>query len=542
MAFDYIVVGGGSSGCVVAAELARDPDVHVLLLEAGDPADANPESLLTDGYKEAFINDRLMWDRFSTPQRGLGGRRIFLGSGRGMGGSGSINAMVYTRGAAADYEGWPEGWRWDDLHEDFRELEARLDVRRRSPTDFTEACIAAAEDAGFRRKEDLNDGDLSGVLGHEWMNFRGQQRRSSYVAFLRDEDRPNLTVRTNARTRRVLLDDRQRATGVEYACGDAIHRVMARREVILCAGALETPKLLMLSGIGAESDLRPLGIDVRAHRPEVGANLHDHPNVSMFFLGQSDVDCYYPQLYGFHRARQASDLPSGQSDTCYVFYPARSSFREGMMRMVPTMVLPPALYTGTSLPQWIRAGIGKAFDTATVQRLVARLYGIVVILGKPKSRGQLRLGGADPQTPALIDPAYFAAPEDMETLVQGVGLARRIARARPLQAWGNRELVPGSWARGRRAVESFIRRNVMTTYHYAGTCRMGADDGAVVDPELRLRGVEGLRVADASVVPFTPVSAMNAPSMVVGLRAARLALRARADADRNGRAAAAASA
>ncbi|HXV37915.1 MAG TPA: GMC family oxidoreductase N-terminal domain-containing protein, partial [Myxococcota bacterium] len=194
--FDYVVVGAGSAGCIVAAELAADPACSVLLLEAGDPAESHPETLRADGYKDAFANDRLISERFSVPQRGCAGRRVFLGSGRGMGGSGSVNGMVYTRGAREDFEEWPTGWRWDDVAPDFTALEARLRVRRREPTEFTQACVAAAEAAGFRHALDLNAGDLSRVLGYEWMNFEGDARRSSYVAFLEGRARENLEIGT----------------------------------------------------------------------------------------------------------------------------------------------------------------------------------------------------------------------------------------------------------------------------------------------------------------------------------------------------------
>ncbi|HEY8429414.1 MAG TPA: GMC family oxidoreductase N-terminal domain-containing protein, partial [Sandaracinaceae bacterium] len=197
--FDYIVVGGGSSGCIVAAELSADPDVRVLLLEHGDSAEEHPETLGASTYKTAFANDRLVWERFSIVDARWGDRRLFQGSGRGLGGGSSINAMVYTRGAKLDYDEWPSGWRWSDVEENFRAIEARLRPNRRPPTRFTEVCLEAAQAAGFRRKEDLNDGDLSGVLGYEWMNYEGESRRGSYVAYLKPAlGRPNLVVRTRA--------------------------------------------------------------------------------------------------------------------------------------------------------------------------------------------------------------------------------------------------------------------------------------------------------------------------------------------------------
>jgi choline dehydrogenase len=527
--FDYVIVGGGSAGCIIAEALSKDPQQRVLLLEAGLHASESPETLAADQYKQAFINPELLWERFSVPQSRCNSARLFQGSGRGLGGSGAVNAMVYTRGSAYDYNSWElPGWRWQEVIPDFRAIEQTLGIHRLPPTRFTESCIAAAEESGFQRKEDLNDGTLCGFLGYEWMNLDPQhnERRSSYVSFLRPhEGRSNLEIRTGAQVQRLLLTPQDgsnsvaKAEGVEYRKGNSLHRIRVRREVILSAGALESPRLLLLSGVGAGAALQRVGIPVVVDLPAVGQNLMDHPNVSVFFLGRAESDCKWAQLYGFHRVGQ--HVPDGEADSCFVFYSARSSFREGMLRMLPTMALPQTLYQLGWPKRMLQALIRGAFRIGAVQRFVNRMYGVVVILGKPESRGQVRLASPHPSDAALIDPGYFSAAADLETMIRGVELARKMAASQSLRSYGNRELIPGARSHSRDRIARFIKQNVMTTYHYAGTCRLGIDAESVVDERLRVRKIAGLRVADASVIPSVPVSAMNAPSMLIGYRAAR---------------------
>ncbi|MCA9524398.1 MAG: GMC family oxidoreductase [Myxococcales bacterium] len=522
--FDIVICGGGSAGCVVAGRLCElDPTLRVALVEAGDEPARNPEVLRADGYKDAFANDAVIWERFSAPQPGCDDHRLFVGSGRGLGGSGSVNAMVYTRGARADFDAWElDGWRWDDLVEDFAAVERVLRLNRRPPTTMTEVCIEAAEQVGFERATDFNDGRLSGRLGYEWMNYDGDERRSSYVSFLLPKrDHPNLDVMTRTRVQRLLVDG-DRVTGVEVHDAEGRPRVLeAKREVVLAAGAIETPKLLLLSGIGPREAIEPHGIRLRHELTGVGANFHDHPNVTLFFRGKQAVDFNYPQLYGFHRANPWTDWTEDEADVCYVFYPARSSFREALVRLLPGIALPQPLYRVDALRQGMREGVKLAFESQTLRDFIARIYGLVVILGKPQSRGSVRLRSASPADEALVDPAYFSDPADMDTMIFAVRHARRIANALPLCRWGNDELMPG-WSKTNHIdLERFIRGNAMTTYHFAGTCRMGHDAASVVDTRLRVRGLRGLRIADASVIPTVPVSALNAPSMLIGYRAAR---------------------
>lgn len=527
-AFDYVIVGGGSAGCIVAARLASESEASVLLLELGERGEDNPETLIVDGYKHAFLNDRVMWPKYTTPQPGCLDKSMFVGSGRGLGGSGAINAMVYLRSSVSDFDDWAApSWRWSEVVGDFERLERIIDPHRRAPTDFCEACIEAAEHAGFRRGDDLNDGDLDGVLGYEWMNYRGEQRRSTYVAFLQPAlDRPNLRVETGARVERLIFDADRRICAVEYVHAGVRRRVAVGREAVLCAGAVESAKLLMLSGLGPGEVLRRHGIESLLEHPQIGRNFQDHPNVALFYAGRREVDAKYPQLYGFHRASpDTPHLRPGQPDTCYVFYPAKSSLREMMLRMLPTLVLPAALRERGPWRQGIRSAVSLAFERAWVREFVTRVYGLIVILGKPRSRGSVELGGPRAEDPARIDPAYFSHADDLQTMIDGLRLARRIAAAPALQQWGARELFPGGWMDAPKLLEGFVRANAMTTYHFAGSCSLGAGEAGVVDEQLRVRGIEGVRVADASVIPVVPVSALHAPTMLIGFRAADMLLR-----------------
>jgi choline dehydrogenase len=519
-AYDYVVVGGGSAGCIVAAELARR--ARVLLLEGGPRAEEHPETLTAAGYKDAFINDAVMGERFTVRQREAAKQRVFAGTGTVMGGSGSVNGMVYTRGARVDYAEWPEGWRWDDVQADFRALERVLRPNRRPATEWTEACISAAVANGFARKEDLNDGDLSNVIGYEWMSYENEARRSSYVSFIKDAGAlPNLDIRTGARAHRIVFDADQRAVAVEYEHDGARATVEVKREVVLSAGALETPKLLLLSGVGPADHLRAMGIDVVADRPSIGAGLHDHPNVPVFFRADREIDCRFPQLYSFYRTNPDSALPDGQSDTCYVYWPAPSAMKQMTQRMLPPMVVPEPLY-GPRSRAFVRSLVALAFKIPAVQRFTDRLFGIILILGKPQSRGTLRLAAADANKPALIDPAYYSDAEDLATMVHGVRKARQIGHSAGLAEWGARELRPGKRTQSDQAIARYVRKNTITTYHFAGTCAMGTGEAAAIDTELRVRGVKGVRVADASAIPVTPVSALNAPSMLIGYRCAQM--------------------
>jgi len=517
--FDYIVVGGGSAGCVVAGRLAEANIGSVVLIEKGDRAEANPETLSSDGFKYAFANDKVMLDRMSAPQSACNGRTLYTGSGKGMGGSGGVNGMVYTRGNQQDFDQWPKGWKWQDVVPAFEGLEKRLRIRHREATTFTEIALTAAEAAGFKRKHGMNDGNLNGFMGYNDMNFEAETRRNSYVAFLKDSPSNNLTVHTNALTHRILFEG-ERAIGVEVELKGKKQILRASKEVILCAGALETPKLLMLSGVGPKEHLASFNIPLVKDVPAIGSNLHDHPNVTFFMQGRKPVDFGYPQVYGFFRANAQLDLPVDQADTCIAWLAAPITMQQSMKRMAPATLANGKYFFNPVIKGLMRFFMDLVLLLPPVNKFINNLYGIVVILGKPLSRGTLRLASKNANDPAIVDPAFYQNPVDMETLLNGVEMAKKIAAHEGLKAWGNKPLAPASRSSKREVLKKWIYNSTMTTFHYCGTCSMGEGSDAPVDTQLKLKGIQNLRIADASAIPVIPVSALNAPSMMVGYRAA----------------------
>jgi choline dehydrogenase len=520
--FDYIVIGAGSAGCIVAARLAETRMGTVLLLETGAGEEQNPEILAADGFKDAFANDHTMHDRLSLPQGKLVKRPIYAGSGRGMGGSGSVNGTVYTRGDAQDFACWPSGWQWDDVVPAYEAVEQRLRVRFRQPTALTERCIRAAESIGFTQKNSLNDGDLNGFIGYNDMNFEGELRRSSYVAFILDNAAAQLdllTIRTHSTLQRIIFDDNKTAVAIEYCESGVTKQALIRREIILCAGALETPKLLMLSGVGPQPELAKFAIPPVLHVESIGKNLQDHPMVCLFYEGKQASDFGFPQLYGFHRFNTALSLPDTQADTCLTLFAAAAVMRHTLHRMMPLMLLPQALYRYRILRRAIRTAVDTAFKLPPLKNFVSRLYGVVVILGKPVSRGQLRLRSVNPSDSAHIDLAYFAHADDLTTITAGIQQTLQMMQHPSMAEWGNKLVSTGAASSDEQTLQKWIEKSVATSFHFAGTCTMGEADHAPVDSRLRLKGTRNVRVADASVIPEVPVSALNAPTMMIGYRA-----------------------
>ena len=480
-----------------------------------------------DGFKYCFANDNVMLDRFSEKQHAMSGRTVYQGTGTTMGGSGSVNGMVYTRGDKADYDVWPKGWQWNDIVPAFEAVEEQLKPQHRKATQFTQAAVDAWVNTGRKHKDGLNDGDLAGYIGHNAMNYQGDRRASSYIAYLHDQPLENLTIVNHCLTHKVIFDN-QRAVAVELEIkGEArkngigrLQRIRANKEIILCAGALETPKLLMLSGVGPVGDLQRYQIPLVLEQAYIGANLHDHPNVCLFYKGKQKLDFGYPQLYAFDRVNpMLSLMKASQPDTCFAFFAAPITLHQSMHRMIPALALPKRLYPIKALRNAFRWLIDLAFKLPALNNMIDNMYGIVVILGKPESRGLLRLQSNDVRDQALIDPAYYQSANDMKTMIKGIEIAQDMAADSSLVAWGSTPLSGGGKTKNADALRKFIKGATMTTFHFCGTCKMGESESSPVDAELKLKGISGLRIADASVIPEVPVSAINAPSMMIGYRA-----------------------
>ncbi|OXI78455.1 glucose-methanol-choline oxidoreductase [Burkholderia sp. AU31652] len=522
--FDYLVVGGGSAGSVLASRLTEDPDVTLCLFEAGGTGDGWPVTV--PAALVLMIPSKLNnWAFETVPQKGLQGRRGYQPRGKALGGSSAINAMVYTRGHHADYDDWAalgnEGWGWNDVFPYFKRSEhnERLgnewhgrggplwvsDLRTDNP--FQARWLDAARECGLPVTDDFNGAEQEGV-GIYQVTQKNGERWSAARAYLFPhlKTRGNLTVETGAQVRRIVFDGK-RAVGVEVTRGGNVETVWAKKEVILSAGALQSPQLLMLSGVGPKDELERHGIQVVADLPGVGENLQDHPDFVVSYKTNS-LDALGVSVRGAIKTlgdiRQYRNSRTGTLTT---------NFAEGgaFLKTRPDLDRPDVQ---------MHFVVGPVSDHGRKVRLGHGLSCHVCLL-RPKSRGSVKLRSADPLDAPLIDPAFLDHDDDLEVLVEGYKLTRRLMAAPSMARFVTEDLF-ASRSRSDDDIRALLRERTDTVYHPVGTCRMGNDALAVVDSQLRVRGTEGLRVVDASIMPTLVGANTNAPTIMIGEKASDL--------------------
>ncbi len=521
--FDYVVVGAGSAGAVVAARLSEDPATRVLLLEAG-PLDKQTEIHIPAAFSKLFKTP-LDWDYASTPQASIGGRSLYSPRGKMLGGTSSMNAQVYLRGHREDFDEWARngcvGWGYDDLLRYFTQAEDNvrgasayhgvggpLRVEElRDPNPLARAFVAACEQVGLPRLEDANaQPTLTEGAGIPQVTQKRGKRWSTADAYLRPAikaKRPNLVVAVNAHATRVLFDANRRATGVEYRQAGITRTATARKEVILSGGTYNSPQFLLLSGIGPAEHLRAHGIAVVVDAPEVGANLQDHAIAPVYA-----------------ETRQPITLLAAEKLQHVVNFLLRgrgmltSNVVEGFAfaRTDPSLSAPDV--------EILFAPVLFLDEGLTAPTVHGFSMGPMVL--KPRSRGTVTLRSADPLDKPVIDPHFLEDADDLERLARGVELTRRILQAPAFAPYVAREMAPGAQAETPEGVVAYIRQKAHNIFHPVGTCRMGADERSVVDLALRVRGVEGLRVVDASVMPSVTRGHTHAPAVAIGEKAADL--------------------
>ncbi len=499
--YDYIVIGAGSAGCVVANRLTENPEKTVLLLEAGNP-DTKPEIQIPLECTN-LLGTEVDWGYFSEPEPYLGNRQIFHPRGKVLGGSSSINFLLYVRGNPHDYDHWQElgnpGWSYQDVLPYFKKSEhqqrgasqyhgvdGELSVSDIiNPAPISQRFIDAAVSLGYDHNPDFNGIQQSGAGLYQY-TVKDGKRHSAAAAFLVPIlQRPNLTIKTGALVTRLLFEG-TRTVGVEYLHSGALHHVRISQEVILSAGAFDSPKLLLLSGIGDAAYLQSLGISVVVDLPGVGQNLQDHIFVPVAYEATQDV----------HPAITSDGIAEA----------GLFAHSQGNQEIAPDlqMFFGPILWAP---PDYPNSGVG---------------FTAPISLTHPQNIGSVSLRSSNPKDTPMIRLNYLQNPSDLEKLVEGIKLVRKLVDSSALDEFRGREVAPGDDVQSDESLVDYIRKACGTVYHPVGTCKMGIDKRAVVDPELRVHGVEGLRVVDASIMPTLTTGNTNAPTIMIGEKAADL--------------------